>query len=220
MRNFKIVATGFFILLVTSAFSQSTQVFDLSKLSKSKGIDVFNRELTTITDGSRSGIRLSKNEGEGIAWIKGVELANGIIEFDVRGEDVKQRSFVGIAFHGKDNATFDAIYFRPFQFKEQNEVLRSHGIQYISLPDFTWRVLREKFPDKYEHAVDPTPDPNSWVRTRVVIKETTISVYVNESSEPTLVVEKLTRLKTGAVGLYVADVSGGDFANLTITKTD
>lgn len=32
---------------------------------------------------------------------KGIEFSNGIIEFDVRGEDVIQHSFVGIAFHGK-----------------------------------------------------------------------------------------------------------------------
>ena len=133
---------------------------------------------------------------------------------------MKQHSFVGIVFYGKDNDTFDAIYLRPFQFDEQDETLRSHGIQYISLPDFTWRTLREKFPDKYEHSVEPAPDPNSWVRVRIVIKDSIISTYINGNKEPSLVVEKLTHLNTGLVGFYVADTSGGDFANLTITKTD
>ena len=84
-----------------------------------------------------------------MAWIKGIEFSDGIIEFDVRGEDLKQHSFVGIAFHGKDNATFDAVYLRPFQFKEESETLRNRAIQYISLPSFPWRTLREKFPNKY-----------------------------------------------------------------------
>lgn len=220
MKKIQLIMTGIWVLLSISSLSQNTEVIDLHKLVNNKGIEVYNRELSLINEEAYSGIRLSRDLGEGIAWLKGVEFSNGIIEFDVRGEDLKQHSFVGIAFHGKDNDTFDAIYLRPFQFEEQDETLRSHGIQYISLPDFTWRVLREKFPDKYEHAVDPAPDPNSWVRVRLVIKDAVISVYINGNKEPSLVVEKLTQLSTGLIGFYVADTSGGDFANLTITKNN
>jgi hypothetical protein len=220
MKKIQLSITGILILLTISTFSQNTVAFDLHKRVNDKAIDVYNRELSLIDEESHSGIRLSKDIGEGIAWLKGVEFSNGIIEFDVRGEDVKQHSFVGIAFHGKNNDTFDAIYLRPFQFDEQDESLRSHGIQYISLPDFTWRTLRENFPDKYEYSIDPAPDPNSWVRVRIVIKDAVISAYVNGHKEPSLVVKKLTQLHTGLIGLYVGDTSGGDFANLTITKTD
>lgn len=217
--SFNLMMILFLFFSITSAFSQNTGVIDLHKLVNASRIEVYNRKLSLINEESHLGISLSKDLGEGIAWLKGVEFSEGIIEFDVRGEDVKQHSFVGIAFHGKDNDTFDAIYLRPFQFNEQDEILKSHGIQYISLPDFTWRTLREKFPDKYEHAVEPAPDPNSWVRVRIVIKGSTISAYINGNSKPSLVVEKVTNLKTGSIGFYVADTSGGDFANLTITET-
>ena len=163
---------------------------------------------------------MSKAEGEGVAWIKGVEFSAGILEFDVRGENVKQHSFVGIAFHGKDNNTFDAVYLRPFQFMEQDEVLRSRSIQYIALPEFTWRILREKYPKKYEGSIEPSPDPDSWIKVRVVIKGSTVSTYINGNKEPSMVVEKVNRISSGSVGFYVADTSGGDFANLTITKTN
>jgi hypothetical protein len=218
-KNYLITAVLFTFSTFLS-FSQNAVVPDLHQLVKNNGIQVFNRELTLLHEESYSGIRLSKDEGEGIAWLKGIEFSNGIIEFDVRGEDVKQHSFVGIAFHGLDNETFDAIYLRPFQFKEKDKVLRSHGIQYISLPDFTWRTLREKFPDKYEHSIDPSPDPNSWVHVRIVVKDTVISTYINGNKEASLVVEKITSVTKGYVGFYVADTSGGDFANITITKTD
>jgi hypothetical protein len=217
MKTLSPATTGFLIMITLSSYAQKTVKYDLVKLARNNGFEVFNRDLTVLKEGSHSGIRLSKDYGEGIAWIKGVEFSNGIIEFDVRGEDVKQHSFVGIAFHCKDTSTFDAIYLRPFQFRAQDEVLRSHGIQYISLPQFTWRVLREKFPDKYEHAIDPAPDPNSWLRVRVVIKDSVISTYINGNNEPSLVVKKLTNLSTGTLGFYVADTSGGDFANLAIT---
>ncbi len=218
MKKNLFITTGLLVFTIISAFSQKPVEFDLHKLVKTKGIEVFNRELSLIDEKGFQGIRLSKDLGEGVAWLKGVEFSNGTIEFDVRGENVKQRSFVGIAFHGVDNATFDAIYLRPFQFLEQNEDLRSHGVQYISLPDFTWRTLREKFPNKYEHAADPAPDPNSWVKVRIVIKDAKVSTYLNGSKEPCLVVEKVTAVKTGSIGFYVADVSGGDFANIKITR--
>jgi hypothetical protein len=97
--------------------------------------------------------------------------------------------------------------------------LKSRAIQYISLPDYTWQALRESSPGKYEHSIVPAaPDPNSWVKMRIVIKDSTVTAYINGSSEPTLVIQKVTKVKTGAVGFYVADTSGGDFANIKITK--
>ena len=99
-----------FVFFTISSFSQSPLVIDLHTIVKNKGVEVFNRKLSLINEGSHSGIRLSKDEGEGVAWLKGIEFSNGELEFDVRGEDVKQHSFVGIAFHGKNDSTFDAIY--------------------------------------------------------------------------------------------------------------
>lgn len=220
MKNLSFITTGLLLFLTATSFSQRTKAIDLHQLAKNNGIEVYNREMTLVNEEHYAGIRLSKDFGEGVAWLKDVEFSNGTIEFDVRGENVKQHSFVGIAFHGKDTATYDAIYLRPFQFQEQDEVLRNRRIQYVSLPEFTWRVLRAKSPGKYEHSVDPAPDPNSWVRVRVVIQGSTISTYINGNKEPSLVVEKVTNVTSGFLGFYVADTSGGDFANLTITKTN
>ena len=64
------------------------------------------------------------------------------------------------------------------------------------------------------------PDPNSWVRVRVVVNDDTITTYINGNKEPSLVVQKVTQVKSGAVGFYVADTSRGDFANIKITKTN
>jgi len=208
MKKLLLVAMGSLIFVTISAFLQISKVIDLQSLVKNKGIEVYNRELSLINEASYQGIRLSKDEGEGIAWLKGIEFSNGILEFDVRGEDVQQHSFVGIAFHGKDNNTFDAIYLRPFQFRSDNEVLKKRAIQYISLPDFTWQKLREKFPNKYEGSIQPAPDPNAWIRVKIVVKDKMISAYINGSKEPSLVVEKVTNINKGAGGFYVADTSG------------
>lgn len=206
-------------LLLSAAPARPQGTIDLHAALKRGGIEVYNRTVSHLYDEGYKGIRLSKERGEGIAWLKGVEFSDGIIEFDVRGEDVKQSRFVGIAFHGANDSTFDAVYLRPFRFHETADSLRSHSMQYISLPEHTWRVLRRDSPGVYEHAIDPTPDPNGWVHVRVVVKGETVSTFINGAKEPSLMVKKVTRLHSGRVGFYVADTSGGDFANIRISPT-
>lgn len=218
IKYFLLTITAFACFIISS-FSQNCIVPDLHHLVKINGIEVYNRALSMIDDPSYPGISLSKDYGEGLAWLKDMDFSEGIIEFDVRGEDVKQHSFVGIAFHVQNDSTFEALYLRPFQFREEDDVLRSHAIQYVSLPKFTWRVLRANSPGVYEAPIDPSPDPNAWVRVKLVIKDSMVSTFINGSNEPNLVVKEVTLSKGGAIGFYVADTSGGDFANIRITKT-
>lgn len=205
-------------VLVLAGGNLFADPINLHKAARHNQIDVFNRELTLLKEKRYEGIRLSKDYGEGVAWLKDVEFTGGSIEFDVRGENVKQHSFVGLAFFGVNDSTFDAVYLRPFQFKEVSKVLRNHSIQYISLPTFTWRVLRGEYPEQYENAIDPSPDPDSWVHIKIVVEGNTISTYVNGASTPSLIVNSLSKTKGKKVGFYVADTSGGDFANITVVK--
>jgi hypothetical protein len=220
MKNKIPLTISLLLFSAVPVVAQKSQSFNLHELAGSKGINVYNRQMTLIEEKGYKGIRLNPDLGEGVAWINGIEFSNGTIEVDVRGKNEKQRSFVGLAFHGKDNTTFDAIYLRPFQFQEQNEELKKRSVQYISLPDHPWRTLRENSPGKYESALNSIADPNGWVHMKIVIKDKTVSAYINGASEPCLLVEKLTALKKGSIGFYVADVSGGDFANLTVIKSE
>jgi hypothetical protein len=190
---------------------------DLGALADGRSLKLFNRDAHRLVDGARRGIRLSEAPGEGVAFLPGIELANGTIEFDVRGKDVAQQSFVGVAFHGVDAAAYDAIYFRPFNFRATDPVSRSHAVQYHSLPVYTWQKLRTDQPGKYEQAVNPIPDPNAWFRARVVIANPKVSVFVGDAKEPCLAVNLLNDRKKGLVGLWTGNNSGGDFANLTIS---
>jgi hypothetical protein len=189
---------------------------DLAALAESNGFKVFNRSASSVSDGARKGARLSENSGDGVAYLPGVELTNGTIEFDVKGKDVQQQSFVGVAFHGVDGTTYDAIYCRPFNFRAEDPARRSHGVQYVSHPTHTWQKLRTEQPGKYEQAVNPVPDPNAWFHVRVVVASPKVSVFVNDAKEASLVVDQLSDRKKGLVGLWVGNTSGGDFANLKI----
>ncbi len=150
--------------------------------------------------------------------MRGVEFSDGIIDLDIKGKDVFQQSFVGVAFHGADNKTLDAVYFRPFNFQATDSARRIHAVQYVSHPDNTWFVLRQNYNGKYEKAIIPPPDPDKWFHVRIVIRYPQVSVYVNNSPDPSLVVDQLNERRSGKIGLWVGNNSDGDFANLKITS--
>ena len=189
---------------------------DLAALADSQRLALFNRTASRLVDGARTGVRLSAAGGDGLAFIPDAQLANGTIEVDIRGKDVAQQSFVGVAFHGVDREAFDAVYFRPFNFKAADPTSRGHAVQYESLPTYSWDKLRADEPGKYENAVSPVPDPNGWFHARITIDDTKVSVYVAGATTPSLVVTTLNGRRTGRVGIWVGNGSGGDFANLTI----
>ncbi len=175
-----------------------------------------NREASAVAEGSRSILRLDERAGDGLAWWPDAVLANGVIELDVRGKDVMQQSFIGVAFHGQDAETYDAIYFRPFNFKA-DPPRRARAVQYISHPAHTWSKLREERPGQFEREVSPAPDPNEWFHVRVVVRHPTVQVFVNDATTPALEVEQLSARKTGWVGVWVGNGSGGSFANVRVT---
>lgn len=153
--------------------------FDLLDLFENNKLGPFNRKLSPLSENEKRGISFSKSTNDGIAWLTGFEFSNGTIELDIRGKDAFQQSFVGIAFHGVDNNTLDAVYFRPFNFQSTDPVRKIHAVQYISHPDFSWPVLREKYNGKYEKPVTPAPKGNEWFQARIVIQYPKVTVYVN-----------------------------------------
>ena len=213
------ILTSLIVMLSFAAFAQRPMAPDLHRAFQHHKIDVYNRDLSLINEEGYHGIRLSKAFGEGIAWMKDITFSTGTLEFDVRGEDLKQHSFVGIAFHGQNDSTYDAVYLRPFHFHAEDTVSQNRMIQFISLPAFTWRKLRAEFPGRFEGHISPPPDPIAWVHVSIEVTQESITTYINGSNTPSLVAHPLKPLPPGKVGFYVADTSGGDFANLTIINT-
>jgi Domain of Unknown Function (DUF1080) len=192
---------------------QKTIEPDLTALADGKVLSVFNCCLRSFKDGAKKGVRLS---GDGIAYLTGVEFSDGVIEVEIRGKDVQEQSFIGVVFHGVDGKTYDAIYFRPFNFKTEDAARRMRAVQYVAHPTYTARKLRDEHPGKYEQAVNPAPAPDDWFHARVVVASPEVSVFINDADEPCLVVTQVSNRKKGLVGLWGAGAVGGDFANLKI----
>ena len=189
---------------------------DLAALADGHQLLLTNRTASRLVDGARTGVRVSAADGEGVALLQGGTLDIGTIELDLRGKDVPQQSFLGVAFHAIDGSAIDAVYFRPFNFRSTDPVSQGHMVQYHASPNFSWDTLRAEQPGKFEQAVNPIPDPNDWFHARIVIADPMVSVFVADAKTPCLSVSTLSGRKTGLVGLWVGNGSGGDFANLTI----
>ena len=138
------------------------------------------------------------------------------MELELKGKDEPGRSFVGIAFHGQNDHAFDVVYVRPFNFQSTDPDRRSHSIQYVSLPEYDWKKLRDTRPGKYESALAPTPDPSSWVKLKVVITGKNLAAFVNGSDIPALKIELLNNTMEGKVGVWVGNGSEGGFRNLKV----
>ncbi len=152
---------------------------ELSKIGNNKTWKIFNRSVATGFAENQNTIHFDARQGDGIAIFQDLEFENGTIEFDVKGKDVLQQSFVGVAFHIQNDSTFNAVYFRPFNFK--NPERTSLSVQYICHPRFTWQKLRSEFPGKFENTVTPVPEPDEFFHARIEIKWPAVKVYVENS---------------------------------------
>lgn len=205
------------VLLPCLLFGQRQQTLKLSNLYQKGKLKATNKNITIVSDGGEAYLKISEHKKEGIVWLPINDFKNGTIEIEMRGKDVFQRSFIGLAFHGIDSTTYDAVYCRPFNFFAKDSVRRVHAVQYISHPDFTWEKLRNERNAVFEKEIINPPNPNHWFTMKLVIDSTTVKVYINNATMPSLTVEKLNNRKTGKIGLFTADSSGGDFKTVQIT---
>lgn len=189
----------------------------LGALARAGKLRADTRQVSALADGAEEGAHLSAAEGEDVAWLDGIELATGTLEVDVRGKDAPQRSFLGLAFGGANDSTFEAVYLRPFNFRATDPVRRDHAVQYVHHPTHPWARLRSEQPEVFENPVEPAPDPNDWVHLRIRVEPSRVLVYVGEGAEPDLVVARLGDGSGRRLGLWVGNNSDGDFANLEIS---
>lgn len=211
MKTIKLVLMCVTLLAVPVVTEAQQQVFvpELSEVQNNSDWTIVNREITF--DGE---VYMTANPGDGLVFLKGTDFSNGTIELDIKGKDLQGQSFVGLAFHGLNESTYDVIYFRPFNFKNPDR--NSHSVQYTSMPDYDWSRLRSEFPGKYENTVTPVPDPDEWFHATIKVDYPIVEVFVNNSESPSLSVQQISDRKTGWIGFWVGNYSDGHFKNLEI----
>lgn len=204
------------ICLVLTCFSFNVFSQKAIQIPLEKGnLSAVNREVEVLSDQYKGSIvKVNAREKSGIIWINDLIFESGSIEFDLKGKDVLQESFVGIAFHGKDDTTYESVYFRPFNFNAKDSVRKVHAVQYMALPAYDWPYLRKTFNGKYEAPTGSFIDSNDWFHVKVVVSKKLISIFMND--KPVLEIPPLEKPIKGKVGFWVGNGSDGFFSNLVV----
>lgn len=211
------VATPTLKVINTEETSTQMIIPDLNDVQEGKDWKGHTNTVKLVEKDGAPAIEIDK-EDYNVIWLDGFEFTNGTIEFDVKGKsEPPQGSFIGVAFRVVDDAVYDSIYFRPFNFGATDPDRRSHAVQYQSFPDWDWYKLRTEKTGQYEKPIDPAPDGDMWFHVKVVIDERNIKVYVNNATEPALNVMELSDRTGGSVGIYCFGY--GVVANLQVTPT-
>ena len=216
---FRILSIGFASMasLLSDRMSAAAPVTpDLQKLSQGVGGKLAEKTKTRWELNMKGKPALFAS---GIIWLEGVSFTDGTIECDILGKSAPRGSnFPGVVFHGVNDTTYDSVYFRPFNFRAENPDNARHAVQYVSAPDWPWQKLRSEKTGQYEKAIVPPPDGDAWFRARIVVDGRKVSVFVNDATTASLVVEKLNNRTSGRIGITGGDAGdGGYFANLKIT---
>lgn len=152
------------------------------------------------------------------------DFSNGTIEVMLLSRllptaDASARGFIGLAFRiNKENTKFESIYIRPTNGRAEDQLRRNHSTQYFSYPDYKFDRLRKEAEGKYESYADM--GLNEWIKMKIVVKGTQAKLYLNENSQPVLIVNdlKLGATSRGAIGLFVDGGTDAFFRDIKVVK--
>lgn len=151
---------------------------------------------------------------------------DGVIEVKLLSRLLPQaspqdRGFIGIAFRiSETNDRFECIYIRPTNGRAEQQLRRNRSTQYFSFPDYKFDRLRKEAAGEYESYADM--GLNEWITLRIEVKGAGAKLFINNSTQPALVVNDLKHGAdlSGAIGLFVDQGTEGFFSELKVIKTN
>jgi len=166
--------TAMILSVCTCSSRAQTQTPDLKAVPDGKGWKGSIAAAKLVEKDGAAAIEFDK-PGQNVVWLDGFEFSTGTLEFDAKGKSAPPQScFVGVAFRTVDDKTYDAVYFRPFNFRAADPERKSHAVQYVSEPQWPWQRLRQEKPGQFEKPIESAPDgertqrPPRWLRWTVV----------------------------------------------------
>jgi len=192
------------------------------------GFSPINTFVNAATIDSRQTIRVTKDpvitevDEPTFAKLVGSDFKNGVIEVTVLSRLLENapdfaRGFIGVAFRiDESNSKFEGIYIRPTNGRADDQLRRNRSTQYFSYPDFKFDRLRSETPAMYESYADM--GLNEWIKLKIEVQGEQAKLYLNENSQPVLVVNDLKHGAdhSGGIGLWVDIGTEGFFTDLRI----
>jgi hypothetical protein len=197
---------------------QKTVHINLTEALENKKLSLdFHHQLIKYQDSMHSAVGLASSAW--MAMVAGINFQSGTIEADLRGRDLFQQSFLGVAFHIKDDAACEVVYFRPFNFNTTDSIRHHHAVQYMQIPEYPWPRLRKEKPEQYESNVIDPPLADKWFHIKLVVDGEWITAYVNYSCTASLRVKSLWDNREGKIALW-SDGPYDLFSDLYINKSN
>ena len=204
-------------LLFIGSSSLAQQQINLSTKLDKEEIKEVNRTISHYGDEHKA-VEMNAHNSDGLGILEDIAFTEGIIEVELLGENNPGKSFIGIAFNIQDNETYEAVYFRPFNFVATEQIRKEHMVQYIFHPEYTWRKLREERTGEFENEISNPPNPDAWFKAIVKIDKEKVEVFVNEMTDPVLTIDRLAKTKSKKIGLWTGYGSSGRYRNLVLIK--
>ena len=204
-----------FVFLCMTLFSFGQQKINLATALKEQQIKAVNRTLS-IYEKHPEAVEMNAAEGDGLGILKEIAFETGTIEIELLGENSPGKSFIGIAFNIQDEETFEAVYFRPFNFVATEQARKDHMVQYVNHPEYTWYKLREERTMEFENEIRSPPDPSDWVNVIIEVTDDKVIVLVDMIALPVLEINRLSETKSNKIGLWVGNGSSGRFRKLIV----
>lgn len=213
-QKIKIVLAIFCLISIHSYGQEQINLAEKLQQNKMKAV---NRTISLYEDSPRA-VEMNAKDADGLGMLEDIEFSKGVIEIELLGENNPGKSFIGIAFNIQNDTTYEAIYFRPFNFLAKEQIRKEHMAQYIFHPEFTWRKLRAERTGEFENEISDPPNPDDWFKAIIKISATKVEVYINEITKPVLSVDRLTMTKSNKISIWTGFGSSGRFRNLVLRK--
>ena len=226
-----IPSTFLALLLCTARIASAQEAHGADTLSPTSQTFAFTDTMDLVEQGvkaeaveyrGRKAVRLTALGEQGFAFVKGVELRDGIIEVDIATKlttppGVRMPGFTGVAFRARPDAShLEMFYLRPGNSRSEDQAMRNHSVQYTAEPDFGWERLRRQWPFIYESYAEL--QLNEWTPVKIEVHGRQARLYVNGSANPSLVVDGLKGYDLqGGVALWGYAGEEAYFSNLRIS---
>jgi hypothetical protein len=224
------------LVLPVFAMAQVEKARDSSvKLDPSTPLEVRNARVLWVDYRGRRALKLAPLPGhehdtdqEMTAVLTGTDFKDGVIEVDVAGSRREGYSkatdtsgfkgMIGVTFRIQGKAA-ERFYIRPENARLNDQLFRNRSTQYESVPEFPWDCLRDENPGEYESYVDL--ESGAWTKLRIEVAGTQARLYVNDASQPCLVVNDLRHGEShGAIALWTRISTDAYFSNLRVERSE
>jgi len=140
----------------------------------------------------------------GVALLKGVQLTDAVIEFDISVAEV--RGFSGARFRVQDSTNYEHFYIRPHQSGNPDANQYTPVINGVA----GWQLYHgEGYGAPVEYRF------NEWMHVKIVFRDSRAEIFI-DSDEPQILVPELKRqVQAGGIGVD-ANFAPAYFANFSV----